>query len=341
MARRGRTSIVREVKEALDAIDRIGHSKKLAREKGEHAIHSIKQKENTMSDAQNFVKWVRAEHGVKSIGSLDEGHYQKYMAYLDGKGLSKGHMRNVETSLRFLQEGFKTRSERFEEGSEHFKGFCPENRIVSYQINENIQNRAYTLQEINAIKKNCSNEVQKAVDLMYGLGLRVKEAANIQAGHFHKDEDGWRLQIVLGAGITKGGRFREIVISNAFNERLNSLLYGKACNERIIKVSPTTIRDGINVACKKAGIEQRNRGTHGFRHAYARNRADQLMTRSERQMMDRILSNREIGRKADYGINAEKDKQLFANVREKINLIHSELGHGANRWELAMRYLKG
>ncbi|MEK4533814.1 site-specific integrase, partial [Solibacillus sp. FSL K6-1554] len=74
MARRGRTSIVREVKEALDAIDRIGHSKKLAREKGEHAIHSIKQKENTMSDAQNFAKWVRAEHGVKSLGDLEEKH---------------------------------------------------------------------------------------------------------------------------------------------------------------------------------------------------------------------------------------------------------------------------
>lgn len=340
MARRGRTSIVREVKEALDAIDRIGHSKKLAREKGEHAIHSVKQKENTMSDAQNFAKWVRAEHGVKSLGNLEEDHYQKYLAYLDGKGLSKGHMRNVETSLRFLQEGFKLRSERFKGDSEGFKRFCPEKRIVSYEANENIRNRAYTEQEINAIREQCSNEVRKAVDLMNELGLRVKEAANVQAGHFHKDENGWRLKIERGAGITKGGRFRKLAIPSGFTERLTSLLHEKAPHERLVRVATTTIRDGINVACKKAGIKQDGRGAHGFRHTYARNRALQIMSGEERQMMNRILSNREIGRKADYAINSEKDKQLFMSARDKMNLIHSELGHGKNRWELAMRYLR-
>lgn len=340
MARRGRTSIVREVKEALDAIDRIGHSKKLARDKGEHAIHSIKQKENTMSDAQNFAKWVRAEHGVKSLSDLEETHYQKYIAHLNEKGLSNGHMRNVETSLRFLQEGFKKRSERFEGAIKHFKGFCPEKRTVSYQTNENIRNRAYTVQEMDAIRKNCSSEVQKAADLMYGLGLRVKEAANVLAGHFYQDENGWHLQINKGTGITKGGRFRKVTVSNEFKVRLVSLLHEKAPHEKLVKVSSTTIRDGINVACKKADLKQDGRGTHGFRHAYARQRVEQIMTSSERIMMERILSNREIGRKADYSINSEKDKLLFSSTRDKMNIIHSELGHGANRWELAMRYLK-
>ena len=340
MVRRGRTSIVREVKEALDAIDRIGHSKKLAREKGEHAIHSIKQKKNTMSDAQNFAKWVRAEHGIKSLSDLEEKHYQKYMAHLNEKGLSNGHMRNVETSLRLLQEGFKKRAERFGGAIERFKEFCPEKRTVSYKISENIQNRAYTVQEIDAIRQNCSSEVQKAVDLMYGLGLRVKEAANVLASHFYEDKNGWHLQINKGTGITKGGRFREVTVSNEFKVRLVSLLHEKAPNEKLIKVSTTTIRDGINMACKKAGVEQAGRGTHGFRHAYARKRAEQLMTSIEHNMLERILSNREVGRKADYSINSEKDKLLFASTRDKMNIIHRELGHGANRWELAMRYLK-
>lgn len=58
-----------------------------------------------------------------------------------------------------------------------------------------------------------------------------------------------------------------------------------------------------------------------------------------RQMMARILANRDIGRKSDYRIH-EKDKQLYEETKQIIDKVHGELGHGANRWELAMRYLK-
>ncbi|MFJ7982284.1 hypothetical protein ACIQ1D_18660 [Lysinibacillus xylanilyticus] len=104
MARRGRTSIVREVKESLTAIDKIGQSKRDARKTGTSGIHSKKQMANTMSDAQNFVKWCRSEHGVKSISELNTGHYMSYLAYLSEKGVSvsQGHRVNVETSLRLL-----------------------------------------------------------------------------------------------------------------------------------------------------------------------------------------------------------------------------------------------
>ena len=40
MARRGRTSIVREVKESLQAIDKIGESKRDAKKNGTSGIHS-------------------------------------------------------------------------------------------------------------------------------------------------------------------------------------------------------------------------------------------------------------------------------------------------------------
>ncbi|WP_149032076.1 hypothetical protein [Rummeliibacillus stabekisii] len=75
MGRRGRTSIVREVKESIEAIDQIGVSKRMARKEGTSGIHSKKQKENTMSDCQNFVKWARSTHEVKSISQLHQGHY--------------------------------------------------------------------------------------------------------------------------------------------------------------------------------------------------------------------------------------------------------------------------
>lgn len=120
MTRRGRTSIVREVKESLQAIDKIGQSKRDARRIGNSGIHSLKQKTNTMSDCQNFVKWCRSEHEVKSISDLRQVHYRAYLVYLEEKGVTRGHMRNVETSLRLLEKGFQVRSERFEEGYEDF-----------------------------------------------------------------------------------------------------------------------------------------------------------------------------------------------------------------------------
>lgn len=340
MARRGSKSIVREVKESLDAIDRIGQSKRDARKSGTSGIHSLKQKQNTMSDAQNFVKWCRSEHGVRSIADLNEGHYRAYVAHMSEKGLSRGHIQNVETSLRLLQRGFEKRSERFQGSLREFKGFCPEKRLVSVKTGERVRNRSYSEREVKQIRENCSPEVQKAVDLMRGLGLRVREAVNVRAEHFKCVKGVWRLEIERGSGITKGGRHREIEVPKHFERTLERLLANRQESERLVRVSSGTVRDGINVACKKANIVQDGRGAHGFRHSYARERMDQLATDEQKAMMKRILDNREVGRKADYGILSAKDKALFAETKAVMDKIHEELGHGKNRWELAMRYLR-
>lgn len=339
MARRGRTSIVREVKESLDAIDKIGQSKRDAKDKGTSGIHSLKQKQNTVSDAQNFVKWVRAEHGVKSIANLNEEHYRAYITHMGEKGLSRGHMQNVETSLRLLQKGFQKRSERFEEGVRPSASFCPSKRLVSYQAGENAQNRSYSLAEIEKIREGCSLEVRKAIDLMQNLGLRVREAANVRVEHFDFEDGKWSLKIKNGSGITKGGRHRNIPVPKHFEKRVEQMIANKAKSERVVRVSRETIRDGVNVACKKAGVVQGGRGTHGFRHAYARERMEQLASPEQKQMMSRILSNREMGRKADYGILSNSDKALYGETKKVMDEIHEELGHGKDRWELAMRYL--
>lgn len=343
MTRRGRTSIVREVKESIDAIDKIGISKRAARKDGNSGIHSKKQKENTMSDCQNFVKWARSEHGVKSIAELNEGHYKGYIAYLNEKGVSEGHRMNVETSLRILEKGYLKRSERFESVPKTFEGFCPEKRLETRTRGLDVRNRAYTPEEMRLIRENVSPEVAKAVDLMKNLGLRVREAANVRREHFQINPDTrhWQLKIEKrqGAGVTKGGRYREITIPEQFEKRLQQLLHGKEAKNRIVNVSTSTIRDGINVACKKAGINQAGRGAHGFRHAYARNRMDQLMTGDQKKMMQRIIDNCKVGRKADYSILSESDKLLYKATKEVMDQIHGELGHGKNRWELAMRYM--
>lgn len=341
MARRGRTSIVREVKESIDAIDKIGQSKRTARENKDSGIHSKKQKENTMSDCQNFVKWCRSEHRVKSIADLTETHYRAYIGYLEQKGLSEGHRINVETSLRLLEKGFKVRSERFEGGSDRFIGFCPEKRLETRTRGLDVRNRSYSEREVQFIRENVSSEARKGVDLMRELGLRVKEAANVRREHIVPTEDGRGLQLEIkaGSGITKGGRYRNVPVPERFEQRLREILAGKQEHERLVNVSSTTLRDAVNVACKKTGIQQNGRGCHGFRHAYARERMQQLMNQDQQAMMHRVLENCKVGRKADYGILSDRDKALWESTKEQMDLIHSELGHGKNRWALAMRYM--
>ena len=56
-------------------------------------------------------------------------------------------------------------------------------------------------------------------------------------------------------------------------------------------------------------------------------------------MMARISDNRLVGQKPDYRMD-EKDKQLYDQTKAIMDTIHGELGHGENRWELAMRYLR-
>lgn len=341
MVRRGRTSIVREVKESIDAIDRIGHSKRDARKSGSSGIHSKKQKENTMSDCQNFVKWCRSEYEVKSISNLSEEHFKAYFEYMKEKGLSEGHRINVETSLRLLEKGFKIRSERFDGGPGSLIRFCPKERLERRTRGLDVKNRSYTEREMQLIRANVSIEVQKGVDLMRNLGVRVREAANVRVEHFlpTSDGNGMCLQIEKGTGITKGGRHRYVPVPKEFESRLQELLVHKKTNERVVNVSPTTLRDGVNRACKEVGINQEGRGCHGFRHAYARDRMEQIMTADQQAMMKRVLENCKVGRKADYGILSDQDKRLFAEAKMKMDQIHSELGHGKNRWELAMRYM--
>lgn len=99
---------------------------------------------------------------------------------------------------------------------------------------------------MSEIRAKCSPEVQKAVDLMRGLGLRIKEALNVRVEHFVKEADGWKLRIEKGTGITKGGSFRYAPVPASFNGRLELLIQGKGQHERLVSVSLDTVRKRIN-----------------------------------------------------------------------------------------------
>lgn len=339
---RGKSSIVFDVKNAINEIDRIGQSKRDLRKTGQHGIHSLKQKKETISACQNFAKWVRKEHGVKRIYDLREEHYREYIADMKSRNLSNGHIMNVETALRHLQKGMNARSERFNRDK---VVFIPKKRLISSE-GLKTQNRSYSDEEYLKILKHSSKHAQTGIKLMRHLGLRVREATNVEVQHFKQNGEKWVLKIENGSGITKGGRFREVPVPKHFEKDLVQVMKDKSKDDRLVPVKTDTLRKSVNRACKKANVVQAGRGTHGFRHLYSRERIDQLFKQkgiidTGPNMLERILENRENGRKADYSIFTEKDKRLYLEVKQVVDQVHSELGHGKDRWDLAMVYMKG
>lgn len=329
-------SIVREVDLCIREIDQIGKSKREARKKNIKAIHGKRQKQHTRSDSRNFAKWVRSEYGIKHLHQLSEEHYKSYLKYLEQRGISAGHRRNVETSLRLLQEGLNKRSERF--GKEKVQ-FTPKKRITpSIKRGEGARNRSYTNQEIKALEKYISPSVRDSVALMRNLGLRVEESTLVRVEHF--DLRAGKMIIPEGETVTKGGRFRVVPIPEHFKSHLEKMLDGKQPHERLVNVTEKTVRNGVNVGFKKAGIEQKGRGCHGFRHTYARERVAMLMTEQEKKLFDRCLDRYLEGKRADYGIFKPEQRELYNSMKKKMDQVHGELGHGKNRFDLAVRYMK-
>lgn len=336
----GKNSIVFDVKMCLKEVDFIGMSKREFRAAGIIGIHSLKQKEHSLSASQNFVKWTRDQYGVMRIYELTVEHYKAYLKYLEKAGRSMGHRRNIETALRHLQAGLNARSLRFEKTN---VTFVPAKRLTPSTVSM-VQNRSYSEEEFLLLLNFIPYTTKDAVLLMYELGLRVKEVAKIRVEHFININGNWQIYIEKGNGVTKGGRFRQLDVPKHFEPELEPMLNGKTANDQLVNIKVDTIRKSVSKGLKKAGVEQNKRGCHGFRHSFARNRLKLLMTERKihrgGEMLKRILENMEIGKVADYGIFSPNDKSLFVAVREVVDQVHSEIGHGKNRWDLAMVYMK-
>jgi len=345
MARKGRSSIVHQVSQAITAINFIGMSKRSAKYKGESGIHSIKQIQETLSASQNFAKWVRDQHEIKSLYLLTEEHYVAYMGHLKDLGRSAGHRQNVETALRHLQKGMNLKSQAFRKDEVIF---VPEKRVTDWRELKKAEDRSYSQEEYQSILPYLSENVRDAVKLIRFMGLRVREACNVQVRHFiPAPAGGFQLRIPEeeARGITKGGRYRITPVPDSFLEEIQRMLRGKATDETVISVKKETVRKGVNDAFKKVQIQQDGRGTHGFRHLYCRERLKELLFQNDIEqeglkLLERVMSNRDLKRKADYGILSSKDIELYETLKAVIDQIHEEIGHGEDRWDLAERYMR-
>lgn len=320
------SSIINQVNQCVREIDRIGVSKKSARKQGIKAIHSHKTKKEVLKIGKQFARWGRENYGIKNLHEFKEEHY---IAFLESKShTTLDYRRSIETHLRLVQEGLNKRSERF--GKERAV-FVPEKRLIESRGRlEGVRDRSYTKEEIRAIKEHVTPSTSLSVSLMESLGLRVSESVQLRVEHVRGNYV--RIQ---GDTITKGGRDRVIPIPESFQSELQKMCLGKKSWERLVPVTAGTVMNEVTAACRHLKIQ--SDGTHGFRHSYARERVDQLMTQEEKKLFSNCMGRYAEGKQFDYGVH---NRELYESMKGKMDRIHAELGHGKNRFDLAMRYMK-
>lgn len=355
-----RSSIIGEICYIFKKLDKIGESKrewkveKIApngtKYQASEYIHNHDYAKKKLAEAKNFGRWVRQEFGIRSVFELRPEHHEAYIQYHQEKGNSPGHITNVESTLNIIQRGMNLLSK--ERGLEPVIWF--EKRLA--ENNAKPRNRAYRADEIGKLRQHMSTNAQKALDLSVNLGIRSREACYIRAEHFIRTENGMavyipskkdvkekELDVISASGITKGGRGRYIPVPKSFQPRLEKMLQGLGPKDRVVQISEAGLRKALSRACHETGIE--SQGWHGFRHTYARNRLNELLDSTGmgadcRTALRRIFENRDTGRPVDYGFSGEHEKKVLETVRECVNKVNDELGHGGNRWALVETYMR-
>lgn len=341
MARRGGNRLKYQVEQAIKAINFIGQSKKELRDRRqETGIHSTTQIKHTLSDAQNFAKWLK-DNGVKDLYQLKRKHYREYIAFKREEGVSNGHLINIETSLRLLSKGMVKVSEA--------KGFrnrdwVPATRIVDVNTREKPVDRSYSRKEIESFRAKVSDDVGQAMDLQLAFGLRLREAAKSKVAHIVENDGKLYWQAVADKnalnnshGVTKGGRPRITPINPLYEEIIRKMIESKGMDENICEVRYNTLKSDYN----RAGL----RGSHTLRHTYARqmllNELRILGIEEEgRYMLQMMIENRKAGYRKDHLVT-KKERSLYKLVNECVDRVHAWLGHGRGRIDLCEIYLSG
>ena len=320
-------SIINDVYQCVRFADKIGQSKKEFRKNDKkHFIHSKAQKEKVVLIGKEFANFCRDNYNVKKLHNVTEEHYRHFLA--TKSETTSGHQRNVETALQQLQRGLQERAEKY---NKEFKPFMTERIVQTAKRVENVADRSYTLEEIEKIKSGVSENTRVAIELMVNLGMRVSEATAVKVENINFERD---FVSVVG----KGGLYREIPLENDFKHKLERLTENMDKHERLVKTTAKTVSNDCKNIAKKENVEGWT-GTHGFRHSYARNEVDRLMSTEEKQMFERCIENYANGKQFDYAVRSEQ-RELYNSMKLKMDTVHKNLGHGKNRFDLALRYMK-
>lgn len=331
-------SLTNQLQQSYKAIDGVGQSKKEARKKGLKKVHSKKQQQENKSGANGFKEFLERE-GIKNLRDLTPYHHHKYIEQKKNEGVSIGHLRNIETVLHFLQAGLNALEER--KGlklTTFYKG-----RLIR-KVKNKYQDRSYTEEEYLTILKELKYPYNVGWFLGYCCGLRAKELANIRKEHFMKVEKQYIIHIKDGAGITKGGRPRMIIVDEEHTPFIDYFLKDIDDHEKVMKgKSDQDLRNRVLRIKKAKGMDYSDRrGLHGLRHSFARNRLQAIIEEEQddesaavyKKLKTHFREHKNL--KVDWN---EEEKNALKRLLVYADVVHAELGHGKGRNDLLKRYL--
>ena len=321
-------SLIRQIEMSVNAINKIGSSKRSDKlvNKTKNGIYSIRYMKDVLATSKEFARWLKENHNIRMMNEIKTSHYEEYIETKRASGVSTGSLYNIESHLRKLNNGAK---QQF-----NFKrDFITKNRIENTSAPRQTKNRSIDestyKQFINSTSKNASDVGQ----LQYNLGLRIREACHIRVEHIVENENGMFLDIKNGKGITKGGKARIVPIPKEFQQKVMDLCANATPDGRLAHITESGFRNALSRFNQKS--EVKIDGSHSFRHCYARKRFEQLLgAKSDlgyKYIFDKIS-------KTD--ITGLYDNSLIKEIEYSMDLVHKELGHGKNRYDLARVYLQ-
>lgn len=325
---------------------KIGFSKREMKNKNpEHfGIHGKATYKKTVGEVGRFTQFVKEEFGINRLNQFRPEHAEAYLNAKEQQGLTKGSLKNVETALIHLSKAMD-RDEKFSE----LPSLMPaQRRYTSQSAHEEIERkpRAYQAEEAQEIIQRLNEKGQEmaasAVYLAMVSGLRAEEVCKIERRHFERHEDYYKIRIARNdpSYVTKGNRYREVQIDVEHTSRLDNLLGGLDGHERVIPLESLQLSRMVGMVKQEYDIARPIMAMHGFRHLFARTRFQNEINHSLEHLdvMNRILDNLFEGKRADAGFSTS-EKGLYEETKAAMDRVHDELGHGQNRFDLAMRYL--
>jgi integrase len=243
-----------------------------------------------------FSRWARAQFGLRFLKDVTEDMGRAFLKSLlehaqDGHGFSPRTVRLYRAALRKLERGvLKQFGARVKIVPDDFR--LPPCRFVDRRAG------SYDQQEVRAILAEVRPPEGDVLKLQLLLGLRVSEAVRLRVADVDPAAPAVRVK-------GKGGLVRYVPAPPEALPLLRSLTQGRMPEQKLFpSVKPASVQRKLLQACQTLGIP--SRGTHGFRHTYARMQYSALVSMG--------LSDREARKEVSFRLGHRRVAITYAYV---------------------------
>ena len=232
-------------------------------------IHSYRTYSAYRSQIEQFLRYVREEHGVKDAFKVMPEHATDWLQSKIASGVKLRTLRTYISALEkfdvgrrhYLHEMKPKQREKLENFRRGWSAGLDEMRALGKeQLDTYVEPRAYN--DVSAVISNLDGDFRLVARLQAEAGARLREVTRLTGKNI--PEPG-----VLRLTHTKGGRIREVPIPEDLWTELDRRLAVSP-----VDVHPKAYTRALENAVASAG--ERWHGSHGLRYTFARNKVEEL-----------------------------------------------------------------